>query len=117
MGAGGKDDAPIDSLAIDSLAIGTIALDGLFETDTVRTLTGESLDPGHILAALDVAQSGVTTKAEVGAALYDTPWTGVVTWTGDLASWLVEWSQQMRRRQSRRRPPGHRRSGRDWADR
>jgi hypothetical protein len=81
---------------LDTLQIGAITLDGLYETDTVRTLTGDILDPAHILAAIDVRLSGVTTKAGVGEAAYDAPWTGIVTWTGDLASWFVEWTQQIR---------------------
>ena len=83
---------------LDTLQVGEITLDGLYETDTVRTLTGDILDPAHILAAIDVRLSGTTTKGAVAEAAYDAPWTGIVTWTGDLASWFLEWSQQIRNR-------------------
>lgn len=40
--------------------------------------------------------SGIRTKAAAGAAYYDTSWLGIVTWTGDLASWWLEWSDQVK---------------------
>ena len=96
---------------LDMLHIGASTLDMLFETDTVRTLTGDILDPAHILAAIDVRLSGVTTKAGVAEAAYDAPWTGIVTWTGDLASWFVEWSQQIRAEMAK---PPPRRAASSW---
>ncbi len=42
------------------------AVDGLYETDNVVTPDGKTLDPGHILAALDHKVAGGTFKANMG---------------------------------------------------
>jgi hypothetical protein len=100
-----EDQAGASGPPLDSRFVGTSTLDGLFETDTVRTLTGQILDPGHILAAIDVRLSGITTKAAAAEAVYGVPWTGIVTWAGDLASWFVEWTQQVRKIEGAPPPP------------
>ncbi len=82
---------------LDTIRISTQAIDGLYETDSLRTPTGETVDPAHVLAALDVKTAGITFKASAAEALYDVKWTGVVTWAGDLASWFVEWIKQRRK--------------------
>ena len=68
------------------------AVDGLYETDVVVTPDGRKLDPGHILAALDLQTAGATWKASMGEIADDTTMLGLVTWTGDLASWWLEWT-------------------------
>ncbi len=100
-----EDQAGAGGPPLDSRYVGTSVLDFLYATDTVRTRTGDVLDPGHILAALDVGQSGLTTQAGAAEAVYDVRWAGIVTWTGDLASWFVEWSQQVRKALATPPPP------------
>ena len=73
------------------------AVDGLFETDEIVTPDGKTLDPGHILAALDLKTAGATWKAEMGEVASDTTMLGVLTWAGDLASWWFQWLQEMKR--------------------
>lgn len=70
------------------------AVDGLYETDNVVTPDGKSLDPGHILAALDLKTAGGSWKADMGEVAVGTTMLGVLTWAGDLASWWLEWVQQ-----------------------
>ena len=65
------------------------AVDGLYETDVVVTPDGRKLDPGHILAALDLQTAGATWKASMGEIADDTTMLGLVTWTGDLASMVA----------------------------
>jgi hypothetical protein len=79
-----------------TLMVPAYVVDALYEIDTVKTLAGQSIDPRHILAALDVQTSGVRTKAAAGAAWYDASWLGIVTWTGDLASWWLDWSDKVK---------------------
>jgi hypothetical protein len=81
---------------ITTLAVPAWVLDALFEVDTVKTPAGHDIDPRHILAALDVQTSGVRTKAAAGAAVYNASWLGIVTWTGDLASWWLDWSDKVK---------------------
>ena len=81
------------------------AVDGLYETDDVVTPDGRKLDPGHILAALDVKTAGTTTKATAAEKLYDTNMVAVLTWVGDLASWWLEWTQQARKIHETPPPP------------
>lgn len=100
-----EDQAGAGGPPLDSRFVGTSVLDRLYETDTVRTRTGDVLDPGHILAALDVQLSGLTTQAAAAEAVYDVRWGGIMTWTGDLASWFVEWSQQVRKALATPPPP------------
>lgn len=80
------------------------AVDGLFETDDVTTPDGKTLDPGHILAALDLTTAGSTWKAGMGEVAVGTTMLGVVTWAGDLASWWLEWLDQMKKIHEAPRP-------------
>ena len=74
------------------------AVDGLFETDEVTTPDGKTVDLGHVLAALDLKTSGSTWKADMGdIAAGGAPMLNVVTWAGDLASWWLEWVQQVKK--------------------
>ncbi len=73
------------------------AVDGLFETDDIITPDGKTLDPGHILAALDLKTAGTTWKASMGEVAVGTTMLGVLTWAGDLASWWLEWTQQAKK--------------------
>jgi hypothetical protein len=73
------------------------AVDGLYETDDIVTPDGKTLDPGHILAALDLQTSGSTWKASAGEAAVGTTMLGVLTWAGDLASWWLEWVLQAKK--------------------
>ncbi len=43
--------------------------------------------------------------AGVGEAAYDVKMAGVVTWTGDLASWFLEWTQEVKKIHSTPPPP------------
>ncbi|MFG1605089.1 hypothetical protein [Actinoplanes sp. NPDC049265] len=70
------------------------ALNGLFETDTVTTPAGESIDPTHFLPALDLALQGPSTTGSTLETVSGAPLTGVFTWTGDLGSWFVDWADQ-----------------------
>lgn len=83
---------------LDTTRVSAAALDGLYETDGIVLPGGQQVDQTHILAGLDTAVAGVTTEAGAAAAIYDVPWTGIVTWTGDLASWFVEWLHQRKLR-------------------
>jgi hypothetical protein len=94
--AGSKFDLLLDTAADTRLTAPPLAqpvLDRLFETDTIVTSSGVS-DPSHIFALLDLEQNGKSAAgslANAGASLG-----GVLTWTGDLASWFVEWYAQHR---------------------
>lgn len=82
------------------------AVDGLFETDDVITPDGKTLDPGHVLAALDLKTAGTTWKADLGELAASTTMLGVLTWVGDLASWWLEWTQQAKKiREAPRQEP------------
>jgi outer membrane protein OmpA-like peptidoglycan-associated protein len=70
------------------------ALNGLFETDTIQTVAGESLDPTHIFAALDLELQGASTLGGGLEVVSGSPLTGVFTWTGDLGSWFIDWIDQ-----------------------
>jgi len=70
------------------------ALNGLFETDAIQTAAGESLDPTHIFAALDLELQGASTLGGGLELVSGSPLTGVFTWTGDLGSWFIDWIEQ-----------------------
>ncbi|HEV8545576.1 MAG TPA: hypothetical protein VGQ64_04750 [Candidatus Limnocylindrales bacterium] len=80
------------------------AVDGLYETDNVVTPDGKTLDPGHILAALDLKVAGSSWKAEMGEVAAGTTMLGVLTWAGDLASWWLEWVTQAKKIHEAPRP-------------
>ncbi|MEU4419925.1 OmpA family protein [Actinoplanes sp. NPDC024001] len=73
-------------------------LNGLFGTNAIRTPAGESLDPSHIFAALDVTVNGASGLGGVVEIGGSTPLTGVFTWTGDLSSWFVDWPAEKRKK-------------------
>jgi hypothetical protein len=70
------------------------ALNGLFETDSIQTGAGESLDPTHIFAALNLELQGASKTGAGLEAVSGSPLTGVFTWTGDLGSWFIDWIDQ-----------------------
>ena len=72
------------------------ALDGLFGTDTVRTPAGESIDPSHIMPALDLELQGASVIGKGGGVVGGVDLLGLFTWTGDLGAWFVEWMDQKR---------------------
>jgi hypothetical protein len=90
----GQDDPP----PLTSPPLSLTALNGLYETDSVETTAGESLDPAHILPALDLALQGASPVGTGIEYVSDAPLTGVFTWTGDLASWFHDWIDQKRER-------------------
>ena len=73
------------------------AVDGLYETDNIVTPDGKTIDPGHILAALDLKTAGTSWKGEAGEIAAGTNMLGVFTWAGDLASWWLEWVIQAKK--------------------
>lgn len=85
-----------DVVPITSPPVSQVALDGLFETDNIITPAGESLDPTHFLPALDLALHGPSTTGAAFEAISDAPLIGILTWTGDLSSWFVDWIDQKR---------------------
>jgi hypothetical protein len=101
--AGAKFDKVIDDQAgaggppLTVLTAPARAVDGLYETDQVRTPDGRILDPGHILAALDLKTSGSTWKAGLAELDIGTTMLSVLTWAGDLASWWLEWTVQAKK--------------------
>jgi hypothetical protein len=86
--AGGTDQPPLDARMI-----GTDAIDGLYETNVLRLSDGELIDVSHVLAALDVKTAGITFKATMAEPVIGIKWLGVVTWAGDLASWMANYIQ------------------------
>ena len=76
---------------LDSRSISIEALDGLYETGTVRTPDGDSIDVSHILAILDLKTAGKSIRAVGASELRDVDWAGVLTWTGDLAWLFIQW--------------------------
>ena len=90
-GAGGSSQPPLDALMI-----GTAAIDGLYETNVLRLPDGELIDVSHVLAALDVKTSGITFKAAGAELFVGIKWLGVVTWAGDLASWMANYIEKDR---------------------
>jgi Domain of unknown function (DUF4157) len=76
---------------LDARAIPATTLDGLYETNVLRLWTGALVDVSHVLAGLDLKTAGITYKASVAEALDVVSFMGVVTWTGDLASWFLNW--------------------------
>lgn len=70
------------------------ALNGLFETDAIQTATGQTLDPTHIFAALDLQLQGPSTLGGALQRISGAPLAGVFTWTGDLGSWFIDWLDQ-----------------------
>jgi hypothetical protein len=91
--AGGTDQPPLDARMI-----GTDAIDGLYETNVLRLPDGELIDVSHVLAALDVKTAGITFKATMAEPAIGIKWLGVVTWAGDLASWMANYIQADRAR-------------------
>ena len=91
-GAGGNSETPLDTRIISPAA-----LDGLYETNVVRLPDGELIDPSHLLAALDVKTSGITFKAAAAEPGIGVKWLGVVTWAGDLASWMANYIEADRK--------------------
>ncbi|HEV2097338.1 MAG TPA: DUF4157 domain-containing protein, partial [Stellaceae bacterium] len=84
------DQAGADGPPLDARVISTAALDGLYETNVVRLWSGELVDVSHVLAGLDLKTAGTTFKAGAAEALgIVASFLGVVTWTGDLASWFL----------------------------
>jgi outer membrane protein OmpA-like peptidoglycan-associated protein len=90
--AGSDAPAPLTSPPL-SLA----ALNGLFETDSIQTPAGESLDPSHILPALDLELQGASRTGGALGIVSGAPLIGVFTWTGDLGSWFIDWIDQKRK--------------------
>ena len=82
------------NVPLDTLGISTEALDGLYETGTVRTPTGDVVDVTHVFAALDLKTAGATSKGAAAELLYDVRLGGVLTWVGDLAWWFVQWVER-----------------------
>lgn len=70
-------------------------LDRLYETDTVVTSSGVT-DPSHILGLLDLDHNGTSPTGRAAGAV--APLAGLITWTGDLASWFVQWYVEHRER-------------------
>ncbi len=64
-------------------------LNVLFATNTVITPAGNHVDPSHWYAPLDIRYNGLGFIAR--GPMADVPWSGLVTWAGDLASWWSEW--------------------------
>ena len=94
-GLGAKFDQVIEKQRIvsgpplDTRVMSLQAVDGLFETNVVALQDGDLLDVSHVLAGLDLAQSGTSFAGGGAEALYGTNMAGVLTWTGDLAMWLA----------------------------
>ncbi|MEV6630335.1 hypothetical protein AB0M54_06240 [Actinoplanes sp. NPDC051470] len=99
--AGPKFDKAIDGddavVPMTSPPVSQAALNGLFATDNVVTPAGETLDPAHFLPALDLALQGASTLGGGLQEVSGAPLTGVFTWTGDLASWFVDWSDHKKK--------------------
>ncbi len=70
------------------------ALNGLFETDAIQTAAGETLDPTHVFAALDLQLQGASALGGGLEMVSGAPLAGVFTWTGDLGSWFIDWLAQ-----------------------
>ena len=116
-GAGSKFDEIIDTSGADqaplqSPPISQAALDGLFETDNIITPPGAVVDVSHIWPDMDLAISGKTAKATAGWFALGAEFQGVLTWTGDLASWFVEFVDRIRKMTGRLRMP----DASSWAD-
>jgi outer membrane protein OmpA-like peptidoglycan-associated protein len=73
------------------------ALNGLFETDAIQTAAGETLDPTHIFAALDLQLQGPSALGGGLQTISGAPLAGVFTWTGDLGSWFIDWLAQKKK--------------------
>ena len=96
----GAGEAPLESPPISQAA-----LDGLFETDTIATPAGFTVDVAHIWADLDLAIAGKTAKASAGWFALGADFQGVLTWSGDLASWFVEFVTRIRKMTGKLRMP------------
>jgi hypothetical protein len=83
-----------DGVPLNSLMISFEALDGLYETGTVRTPTGDVIDVSHLLAVLDVKTAGASGRAMAAEPIFDVRMSGVLSWTGDLAWWFVQWVEK-----------------------
>src|SRR5205085_39626 len=76
---------------LDAQMISPDTLDGLYETNVVLLPDGQLLDVSHVLAGLDLKTSGTTFKAATAEVGDNITMMGVVTWAGDLASWLLKY--------------------------
>lgn len=65
------------------------ALDHLYAANGVTTPQGEVVDLSHVFVLFDLAINGTSVAGTVANQI--TPLAGLFTWTGDLASWFVEW--------------------------
>ena len=106
-GAGGKFDSVISTshagdAPMTSPPMPKDALDRLFETNYITTPAGTKVDISHVLAALDLAVAGTSFKAGVGELVKGVDFRGVLTWSGDLASWFVEWQDQLKKTEDSR---------------
>lgn len=105
-GAGAKFDRLLDTPDADAAPLTTdhvpqATLDALFETDSVSTPAGQLVDPSHIFVALDARISGFSFAGYGAGALSSIPsLSGTVTWLGDLASWVLEWSSRVRKKEA-----------------
>jgi Domain of unknown function (DUF4157) len=100
QGAGGNSQTPLDTRRI-----GLTAIDGLYETNVLRLPDGELIDVSHVLAALDVKTSGLTHKAAMAEGPIGIKWLGVLTWAGDLASWMANYIKDDRKSPEGPPPP------------
>jgi len=91
-GAGGNSQTPLDTRII-----GATAIDGLYETNVLKLPDGELIDVSHVLAALDLKTSGMTFEAKGAEKAIGIKWLGVVTWAGDLASWMANYIEADRK--------------------
>jgi hypothetical protein len=65
-------------------------VNGLYETNAIATPSGSMIDVSHVLAGLDVHVQGAGFQAGIAEARFGVNFEGVLTWVGDLASWLIE---------------------------
>ena len=85
---------PTEAPPLTSPPLSLTTLNNLFATDNVVTPAGERLDPTHIFAMFDLQISGRTALGTGVETFGGVRLAGVFTWTGDLASWFVEWTTQ-----------------------
>jgi hypothetical protein len=77
------------------------ALNGLFGTDTITTPKGDAVDPSHIFTMLDTSLSQPSTLGKGLETVSGTPVKGIVTWTGDLGSWFVDFVDQKAKKEKK----------------
>jgi hypothetical protein len=85
-------DAPLTSPPLDPTA-----LNRLFETDAIVTPSGEQIDPAHFFAMLDLSFHGTSIRGWGVEVADGVELMGVLTWSGDLASWFVDWLEQKKK--------------------